>query len=82
MRRIRGAIAQTVEPSRRLWKSKELANPAGMQSDILSLKAELHPLMVKVNPHCSIEYSDPLFNISATRDQQRKQAWQISEMYL
>jgi hypothetical protein len=67
--RIRSAIAQAVEPSRRLRKSKELSDLSGMQSDILTLKAEPQPLMVRVNPNGGIEHSDPLLNISATRGQ-------------
>jgi hypothetical protein len=59
-----------MEPSRRLWKSKELADLTGMQSDILSLKTESHPVMVRVNPHGGIEHSDPLLNILATRGQE------------
>jgi hypothetical protein len=69
MRRIRSAVAQTVDPSHRLWKSKELVDLTGMQSDILSLKTEFHPLMVRVNPHGGIEHSDPLLNIPSTRGQ-------------
>jgi hypothetical protein len=68
-RRIRSAVAQDVEPSRRLWKSKEMADLIGMQGDILSLKTELDPLMVRVNPNGGIEHSDPLLNIPATRGQ-------------
>jgi hypothetical protein len=67
--RIRRAIAQAVEPSRRLRKSKELSDLSGMQSDILAHKAEPHPLMVRVNPNGGIEHSDPLLNISVTRGQ-------------
>jgi hypothetical protein len=50
-RRIRSAIAQAVKASRRLVKSKQLANLAGMNSDILSLKMEPHPLVVGVDPY-------------------------------
>jgi hypothetical protein len=70
-----GAESMTLEIQR-------VVNLAGMQSDILSLDAEPHPLMVRVNPHCSIKHSDLLLNISATRGHQRKQSWQISEMNL
>jgi hypothetical protein len=58
-----------MEPGRRLRKSKELSNLSGMQSDILALKVEPQPLMVRVNPNGGIEHSDPLLNVSATRGQ-------------
>jgi hypothetical protein len=68
-RRIRSAVAQAVKHGHRLRKSKELSDLSGMQSDILALKAEPHPLMVRVNPNGGIEHSDPLLNVSATRGQ-------------
>jgi hypothetical protein len=80
--RIRSATTQAVEPSRRLWKSKELSDLTGMQSDILSLKTEPHPLMVRVNPNSGIEHSEPLHNISATRGQKWKQTWHIGKVTL
>jgi hypothetical protein len=81
-RRIRGAIAQAVKTSRWLGESKQLANLAGMNGNILSLKAESHPLVIRVNPYRSIENSDPFLNISATGSQKREKARQIWEMYL
>jgi hypothetical protein len=55
-----GAESMTLEIQR-------AANLASMQSDILSPEAESHPLMIRVNPHCSIKHSDPLLDISPTR---------------
>jgi hypothetical protein len=49
--RIRGTVAQAVKVSRRLGKSKQLANLAGMNSNILSLNAEPHPLVIGVDPY-------------------------------
>ena len=37
--------------------------------DILSLKAEPHPVMIWVNPNRGVEDSDPLLNISAADSQ-------------
>jgi hypothetical protein len=69
MGRIRNAVAQAMEPGRRLRKSKELSDMSGMQNDILALKAEPQRLMMRVNPNGCIEYSDPLLIVSATRGQ-------------
>jgi hypothetical protein len=82
MGRILCAVAQAVEPCHRLRKSKELSDLSGMQSDILVLKAEPQPLMIRVYPNCGIENSDPLLNVSATRGQKGKQTWQIREVTL
>jgi hypothetical protein len=76
-RRIRSAIAQAVKASRRLEKSKQLANLAGMNSDILSLKAKPHPLVIVVDPNGSIEHSNPLLNISAAGGQKSEKSKQI-----
>jgi hypothetical protein len=73
-RRIRGTVAQTVKASRRLGKSKQLANLAGMNSNTLSLKAKPHPLVIGVDPYISIEHSDPLLNISAAGIQKSKKS--------
>jgi hypothetical protein len=81
-RRIRGAIAQAVKMSRWLVESKQLANLAGMNGTILSLKVESHPVVIRVNPYSSIENSDPFFNISAAGSQKREKARQIREVYL
>jgi hypothetical protein len=50
MRRIRGTVAQAVKVSRRLGESKQLVNLASMNSNILALKAEPHPLVIGVDP--------------------------------
>jgi hypothetical protein len=50
-RRVRRAVAETVKASRRLWESKELTDLTGSDRDILSLKAEPHPVMIRVNPN-------------------------------
>jgi hypothetical protein len=81
-RRIRGAIAQVVKTSWRLVESKQLANLAGMNGNILSLKAEPHPLVIRVYPYWSIENSDPFLNISAAGSQQSEKSRQIGEVYL
>jgi hypothetical protein len=81
-RRIRGTIAQAVKVSRWLGESKQLANLASMKCNILSLKAEPHPLVIGVDPYWRIEHSDPLFNISAAGSQKSKKSRQIWEMHL
>jgi hypothetical protein len=58
-----------VKTSRWLVKSKELANLAGMDSDILSLKTKSHPLVIRVYPDCRVENSDPFLNIPAAGSQ-------------
>jgi hypothetical protein len=68
-RRIRSTITQVVKASRGLGESKQLANLAGMNSNILLLKAEPHPLVIGVDPYRSIENSDPLLNISIVGSQ-------------
>jgi hypothetical protein len=77
MRRIRGAVAQVVKTSRGLVESKQLANLAGMKCNILSLKAEPHPLVIRVDPYRSIENSDPFLNISAASSQKSAKSRQI-----
>jgi hypothetical protein len=82
MRRIRGAIAQAVKTSRWLIESKQVANLAGMNCNILSLKAESHPLVIRVDPYRSIENSDPFLNIPAAGSQKIEKSRQIWEVYL
>jgi hypothetical protein len=53
-----------------------------MQCDILMLEPEPHPLMVRVDPYYSIEDSNPLLNIPATKTQQGVQTWQICNVAL
>lgn len=40
-----------------------------MQSDVLTLEAEPHPLMVGVNPNSGIENSNPLLYVLTTKSQ-------------
>jgi hypothetical protein len=58
-------------------KSKDLANLAGSNSDILSLKTKPHPVMVRVDPYSRVEYSDPFLNIPAAGSQKSQKAGQI-----
>jgi hypothetical protein len=81
-RRIRGDVAQDVKMSRWLVESKQLVNLAGMNCNILSLKKESHPLVIRVDPYRSIENSDPFLNISAAGSQQSEKSRQIWEVYL
>jgi hypothetical protein len=53
-----------------------------MKCNILSLKAESHPLVIRVDPYRSIENSDPFLNISDTASQQSEKSRQIGEVYL
>jgi hypothetical protein len=50
-RRIRGAVAQDVKMSGCLVESKQLTNLAGMNCNIISLKAESHPPVIRVYPY-------------------------------
>jgi hypothetical protein len=79
-RRVRSAVAEVVKASRRRWESKELTDLTGSNCDILSPKAEPHPVMIRVNPNRGIEDSDPLLNISAADSQKGLKARQIGEM--
>ena len=63
-------------------KSKELANLAGMNSDILSLKTKPHPVLIRVYPYRCVEDSDPLLNIPAAGSQKGQKARQICEVRL
>jgi hypothetical protein len=53
-----------------------------MNSDILALKTESHPMMIRVNPYSSVENSDPFLNISAAGSQKSEKTRQIREVYL
>jgi hypothetical protein len=53
-----------------------------MNSDILSLKTESHPVVIRVDPYSSIENSDPFLNISVAGSQKSEKARQIGEVYL
>jgi hypothetical protein len=81
-RRVRSAVAEAVKASRRLGESKELTDLTGSNCDILSLKAEPHPVMIRVNPNRGVEDSDPLLNIPAADSQKGLKARQIGEMRL
>ena len=81
-RRVGRDVAEAVKSSRRLWESKELTDLTGSDRDILSLKAEPHPVMIRVNPNRGVEDSDPLLNISAVDSQKGQKARQIGEMRL
>ena len=81
-RRVRGAVAEAVKTSRRLGKSKELANLTGSNGDILSLKTKPHPVMIWVYPYSHVENSDPLLNIPAADSQKGLKARQIGEVRL
>jgi hypothetical protein len=81
-RRVRGVVAEAVKSSRRLGKSKELANLTSSNGDILSLKTKPHPVMVRVYPYRRVEDSDPLLNIPAAGSQKSQKARQICEVRL
>jgi hypothetical protein len=68
---------QAVKASRRLGESKQLANLASIKSNILSLKAERHPLVIGVDPYRNIENLDPLLNIFVAGSQKSKKSMQI-----
>jgi hypothetical protein len=81
-RRVRSAEAEAVKTSRRLGKSKELADLTGSNGDILSLKTKPHPVMIRVYPYRGVEDSDPLLNIPAAGSQKGQKARQICEVRL
>jgi hypothetical protein len=58
-------------------ESKQVANLAGMKCNILSLKAEPYPQVIRVDPYRSIENSDPFLNISAAGSQKSEKSRQI-----
>jgi hypothetical protein len=53
-----------------------------MNSDILSLKTESHPVVIKVDPYSSVENSDPFINVSAAGSQKSEKTRQIREVNL
>jgi hypothetical protein len=53
-----------------------------MKCNILALKEEPHPLVIRVDPYRSIENSDPFLNISAAGSQKSEKSRQIWEVYL
>jgi hypothetical protein len=55
-------------------KTKELANLAGSNSDILSLKTKPHLVMIWVYPYRCVENSNPLLNIPAAGSQKSQKA--------
>jgi hypothetical protein len=81
-RRIWSAVAEAVQASRWLRESKELSDLTSSDRDILALKAEPHPMMIRVNPNGGVEDADPLLNISAADSQKSQEARQIGEMRL
>jgi hypothetical protein len=53
-----------------------------MNSDILSLKTESHPVVIRVDPYRGVENSDPFLNISAAGSQKSEKSRQIGEVNL
>jgi hypothetical protein len=53
-----------------------------MNGNILSLKSESHPVVIRVDPYSSIENSDPFLNISAAGSQKSEKSRQIGEVNL
>jgi hypothetical protein len=53
-----------------------------MNSDILSLKAEPHPLVIRVDPYISIKNLDPFLNISVADSQKSQKTKKIGEVNL
>jgi hypothetical protein len=53
-----------------------------MNSDILLLKMESHPVVIRVDPYSSVENSDPFLNISAAGSQKSEESRQIGEVNL
>jgi hypothetical protein len=49
-----------------------------MKGNIISLKAEPHPLVIRVDPYRSIENSDPFLNISAADSQKTRQIGEVN----
>jgi hypothetical protein len=81
-RRVRGAIAHAVQTSPWLVESKQLTNLTDMNGNILSLKSESHPVVIRVDPYSSIENSDPFLNISAAGSQKSEKSRQIGDVNL
>jgi hypothetical protein len=53
-----------------------------MNGNILSLKSESHPVVMRVDPYSSIENSNPFLNISAAGSQKSEKSRQIGEVNL
>jgi hypothetical protein len=53
-----------------------------MNGNIPSLKSESHPVVIRVDPYCSIENLDPFLNISADGSQKSEKSRQIGEVNL
>jgi hypothetical protein len=53
-----------------------------MNGNILSLKSESHPVVIRVDPYSSIENSDPFLNISVAGSQKSEKSRQIGEVNL
>jgi hypothetical protein len=53
-----------------------------MNGNILSLKSESHPVVIRVDPYSSIENSDPFLNISAAGSQKSEKYRHIGEVNL
>jgi hypothetical protein len=50
--------------------------------NILSLKSESHPVVIKVDPYSSIENSNPFLNISTAGSQKSEKSRQTGEVNL
>jgi hypothetical protein len=61
-------------------ESKHLTNLTGMNGNILSLKSESHPVVIRIDPYSSIENSDPFLNISIAGGQKSEKSRQIGEV--
>jgi hypothetical protein len=59
-----------------------MMNLTGMNGNILSLKSESHPVVIRVDPYSSIENSDPFLNISVAGSQKGEKSKQIGEVNL
>ena len=53
-----------------------------MNGNILSLKSESHPVVIRVDPYRGVENSDPFLNISAAGSQKSEKSRQIGEVNL
>jgi hypothetical protein len=53
-----------------------------MNGNILALKSESHPVVIRVDPYSSIENSDPFLNISVASSQKSEKSRQIGEVNL
>jgi hypothetical protein len=53
-----------------------------MNGNILALKSDSHPVVIRVDPYSSIENSDPFLNISAAGSQKSEKSRQIGEVNL